>query len=51
MSHSTDQEPQSPDSAMDYPEHNKTFDLFISLLKWGTGATVLVLFLMAIFLL
>lgn len=38
-------------SAMDYPEHNATFELFIKLLKWGTVATVVILILMAIFLL
>ncbi|MBV6657580.1 MAG: aa3-type cytochrome c oxidase subunit IV [Devosiaceae bacterium] len=37
--------------ANDYNEHNSTFELFISLVKWGTGLTVIVLILMAIFLL
>lgn len=38
-------------SAMDYPEHDNTFELFIKLIKWGTVLTVGVLILMAIFLL
>jgi len=37
--------------AMDYAEHEKTYDLFIGLTKWGTILTVLLLVLMAIFLL
>ncbi|MFK7792207.1 MAG: aa3-type cytochrome c oxidase subunit IV [Devosiaceae bacterium] len=35
----------------DYVEHNRTFDVFITLLKYGTAATIVVLILMAIFLL
>ena len=38
-------------SANDYAEHNRTFEIFTSLLKWGTIGTVIVLILMAIFLL
>ncbi|WP_375573676.1 aa3-type cytochrome c oxidase subunit IV [Ahrensia marina] len=37
--------------ANDYNEHNRTFEIFIQLLKWGTVLVVLVLILMAIFLL
>lgn len=35
----------------DYNEHNRTFEIFIKLSKWGTGIVVVVLILMAIFLL
>ena len=35
----------------DYDEHNRTFAIFIALLKWGTILTSVVLILMAIFLL
>ncbi|MEM1285309.1 MAG: aa3-type cytochrome c oxidase subunit IV [Cohaesibacteraceae bacterium] len=35
----------------DYVEHNRTFEVFITLVKWGTIATAVVLILMAIFLL
>lgn len=38
-------------SANDYAEHNRTYDIFITLVKWGIGGTVAVLILMAIFLL
>lgn len=37
--------------ANDYDEHNRTFEVFMALIKWGTILTVLVLILMAIFLL
>jgi hypothetical protein len=38
--------------ANDYNEHNRTFEIFVALIKWGTVSTVvLVLILMAIFLL
>ncbi|MCG8444793.1 MAG: aa3-type cytochrome c oxidase subunit IV [Hyphomicrobiales bacterium] len=37
-------------SQMDYEEHERTYDLFIKLVKYGTAATVIVLILMAIFL-
>ena len=38
-------------SQMDYEEHNRTYDLFIKMVKYGTVATVVVLILMAVFLL
>jgi hypothetical protein len=37
--------------ANDYNEHNRTFEVFINLTKWGTVLVVLVLIAMAIFLL
>ena len=37
--------------ANDYNEHNRTFEIFIKLLKWGTVAVSVILILMAIFLL
>ena len=37
-------------NAMDYPEHERTYDLFIKLSKWGLGATAVVLLLMGAFL-
>ncbi|MBO6676438.1 MAG: aa3-type cytochrome c oxidase subunit IV [Rhizobiales bacterium] len=37
--------------ANDYNEHNRTFEIFIALIKWGTVSTVVILILMAIFLL
>lgn len=36
---------------MDYPEHERTYDLFIGLTKWGSVAVIVVLVLMAFFLL
>ena len=36
---------------MDYPEHEKTYDIFLALTKWGTISCVVLLVLMAIFLL
>ena len=36
---------------MDYDEHNRTYGLFIGLMKYGTIASILVLIFMAIFLL
>lgn len=50
MSHAPEPQEHNPESAMDYPEHTKTFDLFIGLLKWGTIACIVVLILMAVFL-
>ncbi len=38
-------------SANDYNEHNRTFDIFTGLVKWGTIIVAIVLVLMAIFLL
>ncbi len=32
---------------MDYDEHNKTYDMFVNLTKWGTIALVLLLIVMA----
>jgi hypothetical protein len=37
--------------ANDYNEHNRTFEIFTQLIKWGTILVVLVLIAMAIFLL
>ncbi|RNC95837.1 aa3-type cytochrome c oxidase subunit IV [Oceaniradius stylonematis] len=34
-------------AAMDYPEHEKTFNLFLALTKWGTVATAALLIAMA----
>lgn len=34
----------------DYPAHEQTYEGFIKLVKYGTGAVVLLLILMAIFL-
>lgn len=39
------------DSAMDYPEHENTYDLFIKLSTWSTIGIAVVLILMAMFLL
>lgn len=38
-------------NAMDYPEHEGTYELFISMSKYGTIAVIAILILMAIFLL
>lgn len=38
-------------TAMNYKEHEKTYDLFLMMTKYGTVAVVIVLILMAIFLL
>jgi hypothetical protein len=35
----------------DYAEHEKTYRAFLQLTKWGTGAVIVVLVLMAVFLL
>jgi hypothetical protein len=32
---------------MDYDEHNKTYNMFVNLTKWGTIALVLLLIVMA----
>lgn len=42
---------EKTENAMDYPEHQNTYDLFINMTKYGTAAVVVVLILMAIFLL
>lgn len=39
------------ENAMDYPQHEKTFALFITMTKYGVAAVVIVLILMAFFLL
>ncbi len=36
---------------MDYAQHQRTYDLFVGLVKYGSLAIILVLILMAIFLL
>jgi hypothetical protein len=41
----------APVPAMDYPEHERTYENFIRLFKWSTLALIVVLILMAIFLL
>jgi hypothetical protein len=35
----------------DYAEHDRTYRFFIGLAKWGAGAVIIVLILMAFFLL
>lgn len=35
---------------MDYPEHERTYDLFIRLSKWGLGIVIVILAFMAYFL-
>ena len=37
--------------AMDYAEHEKTYNIFIALMKWGTIITIAILVFMAIVLL
>ncbi len=34
--------------AMDYAEHQKTYDLFVGLIKWGTVASVACIILLAV---
>lgn len=41
----------SNDSGMDYAEHERTYKLFTSIVKWATALVALILILMAIFLL
>jgi len=36
-------------SAMDYPEHEKTYERFVSFTKWGTIVIILIVTWMAIF--
>ncbi len=38
-------------SAMDYAEHDRTYALFIGMVKYGSAAIVVILILMALFLL
>lgn len=35
---------------MDYPEHERTYDNFLTLFKWGTIALIVLMALMALFL-
>ncbi|WP_306258105.1 aa3-type cytochrome c oxidase subunit IV [Pararhizobium sp. IMCC21322] len=39
------------ENAMDYPEHESTYELFLAMSKYGTIAVSVILILMAIFLL
>lgn len=39
------------ENAMDYPEHESTYELFIAMCKYGTIAVIAIVVLMAIFLL
>ena len=43
--------PSAGHSEMDYAEHDKTFSLFLGLLKYVSAFVIVVLILMAIFLL
>lgn len=36
---------------MDYAEHERTYDFFVGMTKWGTISLVILMILMAIFLL
>ena len=38
-------------SAMDYPEHERTYDRFVAFVKWGTIVVCAIVVGMAIFLL
>jgi hypothetical protein len=38
-------------TAMDYPEHERTYDRFVTFVKWGTIAVCAIVVGMAIFLL
>jgi hypothetical protein len=38
-------------NGMEYQQHERTYNLFITLFQWGAGIIALVLILMAIFLL
>ncbi len=38
-------------TSMDYPEHERTYATFVTLVKWSTIGTAVLLILMAIFLL
>lgn len=37
-------------NAMDYPEHERTYAMFLAMAKWGTIHIAVILILMAIFL-
>lgn len=39
------------ENAMDYPEHDKTYALFLAMTKYGTISVIIILVLMAFFLL
>jgi hypothetical protein len=39
------------ENAMDYPEHESTYELFIAMSKYGSIAVIVILVLMAFFLL
>lgn len=39
------------ESAMDYTEHERTYALFLGMVKYGSVAVILILVLMALFLL
>lgn len=42
---------EKTENAMDYPEHESTYELFIAMSKYGSIAVIVILVLMAIFLL
>jgi hypothetical protein len=46
-----DADPEKQGNNMDYQEHERTYQLFITLTQWGTVIVALVLILMAFFLL
>ncbi|MFK5977754.1 MAG: aa3-type cytochrome c oxidase subunit IV [Rhizobiaceae bacterium] len=37
----------TPANAMDYPEHEKTYNAFVGLIKWGTVGCVALMIAMA----
>ena len=41
---------RTPAEGNDYVEHERTYDMFIALVKWGIGIVVAILVLMAYFL-
>jgi hypothetical protein len=46
-----DNNTHNTESAMDYNEHENTYNLFIGMVKYGSIAVITILVLMAIFLL
>jgi hypothetical protein len=38
------------ETGMDYSEHERTYELFVGMFKWGTIGVAILLVLMAIFL-
>ncbi len=46
-----DNHTHNTESAMDYKEHDKTYALFLGMVKYGSIAVTLILVLMALFLL